>query len=225
MKRQNKTKFRNRKPSEWKTRCFRGVVRAKKSLIRSIHRKKRGGLRDREFLSVFNYNLQSPEDGFSFGRFIKNYKYREDLLGKDYKMSLFWDKFSTKLGKIARKMLKIIGLFSYRLVVVGVLLALVYLSTPGTLGAPQSTTITTQTEWESGEVSGISTTSENDALQLSPDGTWTARSWAPAPDTISFGSTSILVGNYLYVARGYSDDDMYVYNIELNEWEEDLELP
>lgn len=57
------------------------------------------------------------------------------------------------------------------------------------------------------------------------DGTWSARTWAVPPDTVSAGSSSIFLGDDLYVMRGLSDKAFWKYDSVQNEWVELSDLP
>jgi len=198
-------------PKKWK----------KKGLDRKRH------LSDRGFMTVFNYRFDKNFDapGFSFKEYLDDQDYKKKVLGISYYFSWFFSKLFERVIKFFRGFFRLLGWISWKVSIVLLAVVLVSVMTPFSSAAPESVTLTTQTEWEAGELNDISSTSETDAIQLASDGTWTARSWSPAPDSIYFGSTSALVGNYLYVVRGYSDDDLFVYNIELNEWEESINLP
>ena len=204
----------------------RGFLAFKLAKKRYTRQKFEQTLKQKNFLTIFDHFTKSQKRlKQDFGSFLDSYKYSEDVLGRQYRLAKYFANFTGFIRKANRYFWNTTRIFAVRFVVLALITGVVYYATPQTGAAPESVTITTQTEWESGEINGLSTTSDLDSLQLASDGTWNARSWAPAPDTISFGSTSILVGNYLYVARGYSDDDMYVYNIELNEWEDTINLP
>ncbi len=151
-------------------------------------------------------------------------------LGRKYYYRAIWIKLFNFINKPIRKcnwrkIMRFIAKFSYRSVIISLLLILVYSLGPRASSAPQLVTITTRSEWEDGNLENISATSATDAIELKSDGAWTARIWSPTPDNISFGSTSVLVGNYLYVTRGYGDKAFYRYNIENNEWDIIDDLP
>ncbi len=110
-------------------------------------------------------------------------------------------------------------------IVVGVVVVAVYIGGVSVSGAPFARTITTETEWGMGTTADISLDSATDALQLASDGSWSARTWAVPPDTVSAGSSSIFVGNNLYVMRGLSDKAFWKYDSVLNEWTELSDLP
>lgn len=114
---------------------------------------------------------------------------------------------------------------SYRVAVFILVAAIAYVAIPGALSAPHSVTVTTKAEWDLGTNDNVSTESATDALQLQSDGTWTARVWAPTIDTIGAGSSSMIVGKYLYVMRGNSDKAFWRYDISDNDWEELSDLP
>jgi len=153
--------------------------------------------------------------------------------GRRDRTVLGWRFSFLKIASKFKDFVSVVSTFVFRLLKVLVynsslltgLIVVIFLVSPLISAAPQSKVITSQNEWERGEVSNVSTTSKTDSIQLKSDGTWTARAWAPTEDTIAYGSSSVIVGNHLYVIRGYSDNDLYVYNIGLNEWEETIDLP
>ncbi|MEF3691830.1 MAG: hypothetical protein V3574_02100 [Candidatus Moraniibacteriota bacterium] len=130
--------------------------------------------------------------------------------------------FSAKLFKWSFKFLK---WSLFRLSAMAIVAVLIFSSTYQVLSAPKSKTVTTQKEWEAGELNNLSTESRGDAIQLKSDGNWSSRTWAPTPDTISFGSSSVLVDNYLYLTRGYADKSFYRYDINENKWDILADLP
>ncbi len=155
----------------------------------------------------------------------ENKKRNRSVLGWQFSVLKVASKFKDIIGGIFVFIFRTIKVVIYNSTLASLLIAVIFLVSPLISAAPQSKTISSQMEWESGEIFNISTTSKTDSIQLSSSGTWTARSWAPAYDTIAYGSTSVVVGNYLYLVRGYSDKDLYVYNIDLNEWVKTIDMP
>lgn len=197
-------------------------------LSKKLFKKEKRGtelLKNRNFLTIFDSSKKTNRKSADFGDFLDSYKYDDRILGFQYRMAKLFSGVFGFFERRGRSFLKLFRIFVARATIVILIAAVVYYVTPQTGAAPEAVIVTTQTEWEQGEIDGLSTTSASDALQLASDGTWEARSWSPAPDTIYIGSTSALVGNYLYVVRGYSDDDLFVYNIEQNRWEESINLP
>ena len=129
-----------------------------------------------------------------------------------------WDKISFS-GRI-------IWMFSWRSSLVTLIAVLaVYIGGVNVSGAPFARTITTKAEWGLGTTTDVSLDSATDAIQLSVDGTWSARTWAVPPDTVSAGSSSIFLGDNLYVMRGLSDKAFWKYDSVQNEWAELSDLP
>ncbi len=155
----------------------------------------------------------------------ENKKRNRNVLGWQFTVLKVFSRIKDIVGNVLNFIIRAIKIFVYNSTIVSLLIAVIFLVSPIISAAPQSKTISSQSEWDSGEMSNISTTSKTDSIQLKSNGTWTARSWAPTEDTIAYGSTSIVVGNYLYLVRGYSDNDLYVYNIEHNEWIETIDMP
>jgi len=147
-------------------------------------------------------------------------------LGRHYRVRVaFGRPFGFTRSSAFRRAISLFRTFVVRSVAVSLIAAVVYSVTPGALSAPKSVSVSTRAEWERGMLDGVSSTGETDAITLQPDGTWTARSLAPAPDNISFGSTSVMVGDFLYVTRGYGDKVFYRYDTARNEWENVEDLP
>ena len=162
--------------------------------------------------------------------FFNEYQLKnKSSFGKKMRQQIFWLKlakyllFPMKINwKIFRKVVLKSSLISVIFISLGIF---IYFVGPGVLSAPKSSTITTRQQWEAGTTVNISTTSSKDAIQIKADGSWTARTWAPSPDTLSFGSTSVMVNNYLYVTRGYGDKSFYRYNTLENKWTTLTDLP
>lgn len=146
-------------------------------------------------------------------------------LGKTYSRINSFLKFK----KIAAKRAKRAGIFtfksSYRFAIMCVVAVFIYQFFPGALCAPQSKGITTKAEWDLGQFEG--TTSENsvDSIQMKPAGSWQARTWTPPEDIIGYGHTSAIVGDYIYVFRGFSGNAFWRYDTENNTWSNLAELP
>lgn len=145
--------------------------------------------------------------------------------GKSYHRREKWLTVIGWIGRYMRIFSRWVGSALYRAFLVATIIAVVYSVTPGALSAPQSMTISTRLEWEAGTLTDTTTEGATDAIQLVPEGTWTARVWAPSPDTIGQGESSIMVGNSLYVMRGYSDKAFWKYDTTRNEWSELSDLP
>ncbi len=187
-----------------------------------------------KFFSVLKKKKKRKKREQSFqdlNAFFSNYELKtRKSFGKRMLRHLFWMKLFNFIFfpfKIIQWNIlkKIILKGGYSFLVIILIIFVVYALGPGVLSAPKSVIVTTQQEWESGTAVNISTTSSSDAIQLLADGNWTARTWAPSPDTLSFGSTSVLVGNYLYVTRGYGDKSFYRYNTLKNKWDTLTDLP
>jgi hypothetical protein len=98
-------------------------------------------------------------------------------------------------------------------------------ATPGALSAPQSVSIDTRAEWETGTQSATTSLSATDAIELESAGSWSERVWAPTKEPVNAGHSSVLVGNYLYATRGQSDKAFWRYDTEQNIWENLPDLP
>ncbi len=162
----------------------------------------------------------------SLGDFLENYELKsKKSLGRAFRIRKFLLQVTEFFFKNINRIRKTFLWLGYRSVIVILLMILAYGSNPGALSAPQSETISSKAEWEEGTFDDVETTLSGGKIQLKPDGSWTARVWSPSPDNISFGSTSVLVGNYLYVTRGYGDKAFFRYDIENNDWDIIEDLP
>lgn len=121
--------------------------------------------------------------------------------------------------------LSVLYSFSWRFGIASITLVMIFFWSKQILAAPFSILITTETEWGKGTVTDISLKSATDAIQLTPTGTWTARTWAVPPDSVGPGSSAIFVGSDMYVMRGYSDKAFWKYDSVLNGWTELTDLP
>lgn len=181
----------------------------------------KGDEEERHGLPVFADRFEN------LGDFLNGYELRSGKsLGRSYRIQAFVGFFFRFVDFPSyRKAVALFRTFCFRSLIVFLIGVLVYSVTPGVLSAPKSVSVSTRAEWEEGTLESVSTTGEADAITLQPDGTWTARSWAPTPDTISFGSTSVLAGDSLYLTRGYGDKAFYRYDTVSNEWDIIDDLP
>lgn len=207
-KKQTNTKLRIKKPAKislWKVFLMSIFKKSsKKEEIFSLKETRAKSLA--HFLDT--YELKSKKSLGRKYRFRKNVLKLTDFIG--YLIKITWKVFTWSVCRVVAFM---------------VLSVLVFGSSSWVLSAPKAVTVSSKAEWERGSLDNISTTASNDSIQLKSDGTWNARTWAPTPDTIAFGSSSALVGNYLYVTRGYADKSFYRYNIEENKWDTLADLP
>lgn len=151
---------------------------------------------------------------------------RRESYGRAYVRRLYFSRVCEQIQKTTLSLGKIIGAFSWRSgIIVGTVALAIYIGGMNVSGAPFARTITTKAEWGLGTTTDISLDSATDAIQLNSSGSWSARTWAVPPDTVSAGSSSIFVGNNLYVMRGLSDKAFWKYDSVLNEWVELSDLP
>lgn len=83
----------------------------------------------------------------------------------------------------------------------------------------QAVTLTPSSNWSSGTLEGVETTTRGRELQLSPTGSWGAQSWRTPDKTISLGSAFASDGTDLYVFRGVADVTFWRYKTATNTWE------
>jgi len=162
----------------------------------------------------------------TLGEFLSKYELKDKKsLGKKYHFRKRVIQSLEILLKTIRLTWRLSVWSFYRVIAMVIVAVLVFGANSRTLSAPQSKSVTTQKEWEKGTLENVSTTSAQDSIQLKSDGTWNARTWAPTPDTISFGSSSVMVDSYLYVTRGYADKSFYRYDTRENKWDILADLP
>ncbi|NTV40731.1 MAG: hypothetical protein HGA61_00430 [Candidatus Moranbacteria bacterium] len=161
----------------------------------------------------------------SLENFLSKHEARRESHGEKYWRRYYFSIWLKKVHKAVIKILQIIRAASWRFSIsLGVLLV-IFSVLPSVLSAPHSVSVDTKTQWEAGTQTNTSTLSSNDSIQLASTGTWAARTWAVPPDTISSGSSSIFVGNDLYVMRGLSDKAFWKYDSVANRWIELRDLP
>lgn len=181
--------------------------------------------------SIFRTSKQKKNkiviEAESLGEFLETYT----VASRKSHGTAYWRRrhlslFSAFVGKHTVFLSKVAWMFSWRSSVVALVAVLaVYITGMNVSGAPYARTITTETEWGLGTTTDLSLKSATDAIQLASDGSWSARTWSVPPDTVSAGSSSIFLGNDLYVMRGLSDKAFWKYDSVLNEWTELTDLP
>jgi hypothetical protein len=159
------------------------------------------------------------------GKFLREEEKFEKNFSRALRRLKFWSNFFLRFKKYSIASGKILLRCSWRAGIVALLVITIYSLSPSALCAPQSQMITTKAEWDQGQFSGVTTDTATDAIQLSPSGSWTARTWAPPEDTISFGHSSVMVNNFLYAFRGYSGNAFWRYDTAKNTWSTLAALP
>jgi hypothetical protein len=213
-------------------RMTRGAKHTKKQNYPTL--RERNGLR-RVFSRLFTRQEAEESQGIpdmagsfgDLGSFLDGYEIKSrKSLGRSYRLQAVIGRLFRFVDFPSwRKLVSMFRTFCFRSSIIFLIGVIVYSVTPGVLSAPKSVSVSTRAEWEEGTYDDISTTAETDAIRLRASGTWTARVWAPSPDNISFGSTSALVDNHLYVMRGYGDKAFYRYDVEENSWDIIDDLP
>ncbi len=162
----------------------------------------------------------------SLGDFLQEYDLAsKGSLGKKYHERHRWIVLYELIRKVFRKLIIFVSKTTFRLTVVLCIIVFICGTIPTILGAPQSRTITTKAEWTLGQFSGVTADNSTDSIQLSPSGTWTARVWTPPEDVIAYGHTSVMIGDYLYIFRGYSGNSFWRYDTIKNVWDNLTSLP
>jgi len=161
----------------------------------------------------------------TLGEFISKHSARNESYGEKYWKRYYFSVWLRKIHKAIIKTLLLVRDASWRFSVSLVALLVIFSVLPSVLSAPHSVSVDTKTQWEAGTQANTSTLSANDSIQLASSGTWAARTWAVPPDTISAGSSSIFIGNDLYVMRGLSDKAFWKYDAVANKWIKLRDLP
>lgn len=161
----------------------------------------------------------------SLSDFLENHDVKRESYGKAY----FYRKNASLavsfFGKITQKIYSLTRRLTWTGAALVILSFVIYGAMPKVLSAPFSVSVDTRAQWEAGTHENTSTLSANDSIQLASQGSWSARTWAVPPDTISAGSSSIFIGNDLYVMRGLSDKAFWKYDSVGNEWTELKDMP
>lgn len=152
----------------------------------------------------------------------------QDFLGREIEDKVHYGKTYSKITsylkikKAAVRKIKWAGIFtlksSYRLAIIAIVAVFIYQFFPRALCAPQYETVTTKAEWDLGQFEGVTSENSIDSIQLKPAGSWVARTWSSPEDIINIGHSSVIVGDYIYVFRGYSDSDFWRYDTVNNTW-------
>ncbi len=221
-----KIKKRKRRTSHNKKRMFRFGKKkrclAKKKAMKVSKKKKHNA----------GFGLDKNEKKISsqviLEKYLQGIRINPRLYARTLKCFKFWEKIFRKTRKGTVKLFRFLSWFSYHAVVATLVIILIYTIAPGVLSAPQSVSVTLKNEWEQGTFTDVATynsTETRDAIQLKTQGTWTARVWAPPEDIIGYGHTSVMVGNNLYVMRGYSDKAFWKFDTVTSNWETMPDLP
>jgi hypothetical protein len=162
----------------------------------------------------------------SLGGFLQDYDLAsKHSLGKSYLRRRKWVAIFGYIKKIFTKIILFASKTTLRLTVTFVIFVFLGGIIPTILASPQFKTVTSAFDWELGSLTGVTTNTSQDAIQLAPQGSWDARLWAAPPDTIYFGSASKMAWNYLYVMRGYADKEFWRYDTVNDRWETLPDLP
>ncbi len=171
-------------------------------------------------------DTQTVIDADSLEEFLSNYSVaRKGSYGKAYLRRRYLVAFIAACKKRAYSVLRVVRGMTWRSALMVFVLVVIYGATPGALSAPQSVSIDTRAEWETGTQTNTTTLSSTDAIQLQSSGSWSERVWAPTKEPVNAGHSSVLVGNYLYATRGQSDKAFWRYDTVNNLWENLSALP
>jgi hypothetical protein len=148
-------------------------------------------------------------------------------LGKTYRWMNFWEKFFRIIFVFTKKTFVMAGRISCYSIVFGITIAVVFSVIPKVLSDQKLVTVDLKADFERGTLTNVNTDGAQDAIQLEPEGSWESKVWTPAPETIGYGSSSVMAGNYLYLTRGYASKNFWRYDTANNTWEDlpDLPLP
>lgn len=186
-----------------------------------------GSIRSSLFRSEKKLKRKIVIEAESLGEFLETYQVvHQKSHGTAYFRRRYLSLSSAFVARYTAFFAKVAWMFSWRSGVVALVAVLaVYIGGMNVSGAPYARTITTEAEWGLGTVTDVSLDSATDAIQLAGDGSWSARTWAVPPDTVSAGASAVFFGNDLYVMRGLSDKAFWKYDSVLNEWTELSDLP
>jgi N-acetylneuraminic acid mutarotase/fibronectin type 3 domain-containing protein len=84
--------------------------------------------------------------------------------------------------------------------------------------APLTITTTTKDAWNQGVLSDTDTESSSGDLKLSPDGSWTARTWKTPPEALTIGAAFATDDTDVFVLKGNGDNAFWKYSPTLNTW-------
>ena len=84
---------------------------------------------------------------------------------------------------------------------------------------------TSTSDWSSGTLNQIDSSVKDGQIELSPTGSWGARSWRSPDLPLSVGSAFVSDGTDLYVTRGYGDVRFWKYNTASDTWTNLTNLP
>ena len=181
---------------------------------------------DSLFVTQEKTRTQTVIDAESLEEFFSSYSVaRKSSYGKAYLRRRHIVAFATALKRKVSFVVGILRSLTWRGALMLFVLIVIYGATPGALSAPQSVSIDTRAEWETGTQTNTTTLSSTDAIQLQSSGSWSERVWAPTKEPVNAGHSSVLVGNYLYATRGQSDKAFWRYDTVNNIWENLSDLP
>lgn len=85
--------------------------------------------------------------------------------------------------------------------------------------------ITSSSDWESGNLTNVSTAPKEGTLRLKPDGSWGARSWRTPNLPFYIGSALASDGTDIYAARGLGDVLFWKYSPTTDTWTSLANMP
>jgi hypothetical protein len=155
----------------------------------------------------------------------ENKKRNRNVLGWQFTALKVASKVKDIIGNFFGFIFRAIKIFVYNSTLASLLIAIIFLVSPLISAAPKSFSVTTKEQWDAGEARHIYTSSKRNSIQLEPAGTWNARSWATPPNSISTGSSAVLVDNYMYVPRGGNGSKFYRHDTIDDSWDELADMP
>ncbi len=200
--------------------------KARSKDIRHLIARERTDFRDTFFRQESCKKHRPVVDAQSLGEFFEKYQVvHKRSYGRSYHRHRAIRTAFSYGGRKTFETLRLVRTVLWRGGVASVAIVAVFIYGAYVSGAPYSKSVSTEAEWGKGTVTDVSLDSATDAIQLASEGTWTARTWTQPPDSIGQGSSSIFVGNDLYVMRGYADKAFWKYDSVLNDWTELGDLP
>jgi len=157
--------------------------------------------------------------------YLSSHVAKKESYGKAYWRRYYASLIFGAVSFVFRKTFKLFQYLSWRMSFALIILLVVFSTTISVLSAPKSVTVSLKADWERGTLTNANAEGSQDAIQLDPEGSWTERIVTPTPETIGYGSSSVMAGNYLYVTRGYAGKDFWRYDTADNSWENIADLP
>ena len=166
----------------------------------------------------------------SLGEFLSKHSARNESYGEKYWKRYYLSVLLKKIHKTIAKALIVIRGASWRFSVSLGTLLLVFSILPFALSAPHSTSVATIEDWKAGATTTVDVSDVNGSIKLQPDGSWNARVWGVPQQNYSAGgfsngSSSVLIGQYVYITKGVGTRIWFRYDTKRDAYDLLPELP